>query len=196
MPVGLQQQPAWLVWISGAAAALVLTWMAYAWVVVPSHERTRQADEINAAAAAERGNVRQFETRLNALKQVVNDRRAALDVMPIKLGNRRDLNRQIAALIELAQAQGLEVLQLQPGDSIPGEHYDLTGLRLEAVADFPSHLAYLDTLHASFPDISVIGMELQSSPREANPRPRATLNLVWFTAVEGGTITQASTNDR
>lgn len=196
MPVSLKQQPAWLVWSGGAAAAFALTWMAYAWVVVPNHELARQADETNTAAAAERATVEQLETQLNVLTQVVNERHAALDAMPLKLGDRRDLNRQIAALIELAQAQGLEVLQLQPGESISGEHYDLTGMRLEAVAGFPAHLAYLDALHASFPDISVVGMELKSSPRENNPRPRVVLSLVWFTAVNDGVLSQANGNDR
>lgn len=196
MSMSLKQQPAWMIWTGGTIIALALTWMAYAWVVVPHYERARHADEVNAAAAVQRDTAQQLEAQLNVLLDVLDQRRQSLDEMPLKLGDRQDLNRQIATLIELAQAQGLEVLQLQPGESMPGEHYDLTGLRLEAVADFPAHLAYLDALHVDFPDVSVVGMELKSSPRDANPRPRAVLNLVWFTAVQNAALSRADASDR
>lgn len=197
MPISLRQQPAWLVWSGGVVAAAALTWMAYAWVVAPNHERAQKADDINTAAEVERTAAQQLENELGVLINVMAERREALDAMPLKLGDRRRLNRQIASLIELAQAQGLEVLQLQPGETTAGEHYDLTGLRLEAVAGFPEHLAYLDALHAAFPDVSVVGVELKSNVRDANPRPRAVLSLVWFTAVDDGAMSRIDAiNDR
>ncbi len=196
MSIRLKHQPAWLIWSGGAVIAMALTWTAYTFVVVPHHERARHADEVNTAAADQRDTAQQLEDQLNVLMDVLDQRRQSLDAMPLKLGDRQDLNRHIAALIQLAQDRGLEVLQLQPGESIPGEHYDLTGLRLEAVADFPAHLAYLDALHAAFPDVSVVGMELRSSPRDANPRPRAVLNLVWFTAVQDSALSRADGNIR
>ncbi|MEM6855960.1 MAG: hypothetical protein AAF593_16270 [Planctomycetota bacterium] len=195
MPMSVQQQPAWLVWSGGALAALALTWMAYAWVVAPNHERAREADEINTAAAAERATAQQLEDQLGLLTQAMAERRAALDAMPLKLGNRQQLNLQIASLIQLAQAQGLEVLQLQPGETQPGEHYDLTGLRLEAIAGFPEHLAFLDALHAAFPDVSVVGLNLTSNARNANPRPRASFNLVWFTSVDQAALSRIDPGD-
>ena len=160
MPISLKQQPAWLIWSGGVIAAVALTWMAYAWVGAPNHERASEAQAINAAAENERRTAEQLEAQLNMLGEEMALRREALDSMPVKLGDRRQLNRQIASLIELAQAQGVEVLQLQPGETTPGENYDLTALRLEAQAGFPAYLAYLDALHESFPDISVVGMRL------------------------------------
>ncbi|MEM9417879.1 MAG: hypothetical protein AAGA25_02340 [Planctomycetota bacterium] len=197
MPFSVKQQPAWLVWSGGVIAAVALTWMAYAWVVEPNHERASKADQINAAAENERRNAEQLGAQLEILNTKMADRREALDSMPVKLGDPRQLNRQIASLIELAQVQGVEVLQLQPGETTPDENYDLTALRLEAQAGFPAYLAYLEALHTSFPDISVVGMQLKSNPREANPRPRAELSLVWFTAVGDSVLSlQAAADDR
>lgn len=196
MIAGIRQLPAWAVWCGGSALALSMTWMAYAWVVAPNHERAHEAEAINTAAATEHDKAIQLEAVHAAMAEAYAERRDAMDRMPNKLGDRRALNRQIASLIELAQSQGLEVLQLQPGETTPGEQYDLTEMRLELVAPFPRHLDFLEALHRDFPDMSVVGMELENRRRGPHPRPHATVSLVWFTAVAEVEELQAAATDR
>lgn len=182
----LERQPAWAVCAGGAAVALTLTVLAYAWIVRPHHDRQQEARQLNEAALAERAEAENLDEQYRALQGAMDRRREALAANPLKLGDRGELNRRIAALIELAERQGVEVLQLQPGEVTAGEHYDLLRLRLESVATFGQYLSMLDELHASFADMSVVALDLSSPPRAEAPRPRGGIELVWFTSVRDG----------
>ncbi|MEM7624236.1 MAG: type 4a pilus biogenesis protein PilO [Planctomycetota bacterium] len=188
----LEKQPAWIVWGGGVALAALLTLAAYAWMVVPSRQREAAAEVRAAQIAQERADAEALRLQLAELNQQLRHTRAALEEQPIELGDRRQLNRQIAEIIALAQSQGLEVLQLQPGELMPSEDYALIPLRLDANAAFPQHLEFLQTLHRSFPSVSVVGLELQSQTRADVPRPRATYGLAWFTTAEESTIADAT----
>lgn len=182
----LERQPAWAVWAGCAAVAATLTVMAYGWMVRPHHDRQQEVKQLNETAQAEHAEAENLDQQYEAIHTAMAQRREALAANPLKLGDRRELNRRIAALIDLAQRQGVEVLQLQPGEVTRGKDYDLLYLRLEAVATFSQYLTMLDALHTSFPDMSVVALELDSPPRAATPRPRGAFELVWFTSVRDG----------
>jgi Tfp pilus assembly protein PilO len=177
----LDHQPPWLVDAGAVVVGLLLTVAAYAWVAVPSQQRQAERQARAAEAVTQAEEVAALESRGQTLDQQLVRRQAELDAMPVQLGRSAELNRQIAALIELAQTQGLEVLQLQPGVTTRGREYAWTELRLEAVAGFAQHLSFLDELHSQFASISVAAVQLDSRTRDAVPRPRATLRLRWFT---------------
>ena len=178
----LEKQNPWAVWVGGAVACVILSVMAYGWVVLPSHERQRDAAVTSEQSRAQSDEAAELEHELEQLGQSLQTQRDVLAQQPQALGNYQELNRQIARLIELAQAHGLEVMQLQPGESSRGDHYDILPLRLEAVAGFSQHLAFLESLHTTFPSISVLGLDLASRAREISPRPEGRYRLVWFTA--------------
>ncbi|MEM8738722.1 MAG: type 4a pilus biogenesis protein PilO [Planctomycetota bacterium] len=178
----LQRQPPWAVWLGGTALALGMTAFAYLGLVTPSQARQAEARAVTRAAAETKATAHTLATQLEELHRAIARRTQALETLPVQLGDRDMLNRRIAALIQLAQDQQLEVLQLQPGEPQPGEHYDLLPLKLEADAAFPEHLAFLERLHTAFPDISVVGVELDSRVRETRPRPRVTVAMAWFIA--------------
>lgn len=179
----IAKQPAWMVWSGCALVALGLTFAAHVGLVKPTHERQQKTEQALVAATAQRDQTATLEQQVAVIDELMRSRRATLAANPLTLGNRDELNRRIAALIGLAQSEGLEVLQLQPGEETPGEHYDLIHLRLEAGAAFGQYLTFLGSLHETFADMSVVAMELES-PRGAEvPRPRGVIELVWFTAV-------------
>jgi len=187
----LERQPAWAVWSGCVASAAVLTAISYVWVVQPSRDQQHLDNATAATSAQQESQAQALDSQLTILLADFDERRDALAKQPVALGNPRDLNRRIAAIIELAQHQGLEVLQLQPGETSPGEHYNLIHLRFEAAASFPEHLAFLDELHTVFADLSVVGLELKSPVRSPLPRPRAVINLVWFTQARPNAVAWA-----
>lgn len=188
----LERQPVWAVWSCGVAITALLTFAAYAWMVVPSQERESENQAMAEQIAQQRADAESLRTQLAELNGQLSKTQAALDEQPIELGDRHQLNRHISELIALAQSQGLEVLQLQPGELIPGKDYALIPLRLEANAAFSQHLEFLQTLHRTFPSVSVVGLELDNQARTDIPRPRATYALAWFTTVDEPALANAS----
>lgn len=187
----IERQPAWAVWGGGALAAVVLTVVAYTFVVVPTHERQLADDEADTQTTQQQTEADTVSKQLRGLSETLREKTAELEAQPLALGDRTQLNRQIASLIELAQHHGLEVLQLQPGNTMPGEHYDMNALRLEAQAAFPDHLAFLEGLHGAFPSVSVVGLDLSARSRQDAPKPSATFHMIWYTQVEQATLSAA-----
>jgi Tfp pilus assembly protein PilO len=178
----LEQQPAWVVWLGGGLACVILSVMAYGWVVQPSHARKQEALQLSAEAKQRHAEVQRLEDQLDALGQTLRQQEDQLAALPLSLGDPRQLNRKIAQVIALAQEHELEVLQLQPGEPTRAEHFDLVPLRLQATAGFPQHLAFLEALHTRFPSVSVLGLELAGPSRAEAARPEAAYRLMWFTA--------------
>ncbi|MEO1236929.1 MAG: type 4a pilus biogenesis protein PilO [Planctomycetota bacterium] len=187
----LVRQPPWAVWLGGATLASAMTLLAYAGLVQPNRASELEADTVLAEAAARRAEVQRLETRLAAVTGALDTKSEALRRLPLELGDRSELNRRIARLIELAQSSGLEVLGLQPGEPLPARQYTRVPLGLEATASFAEHLAFLERLHTAFPDIRVVGLELDGEPRDAAPRPRARIALMWFTELDDGSVADA-----
>ncbi len=179
----LHRQPAWLIWIGCATLSTALTLVVYLMIVVPVHEQRRASAELASTLRTRQSQVQRLEADLLGLQTALTRSRASLAAQPLELGDRRELNRRIAALIHAAQSQGLEVLQLQPGRLETGEHYDRTELRFEASATLHEHLAMLERLHTDYPDMSVSALDIGGAVRAANPRPKITMQLVWYTRV-------------
>lgn len=183
----MDKLPAWSVWLIGGVAGCGLTIASYHGLIGPMEAQKAQAAEVTTAVSDKQAENRQLQMRLAVIEQVTHDQRSELESLHIDLGDRSQLNRRIAALIALAQGQSLEVMQLQPGKETEAEHYTLVSLQLQARASFADHLRYLEQLHTTFPDMSVLGLELNSRSHEGNPRPTGDYSLVWFTAKsEGG----------
>lgn len=191
----IDKMPAWSVWLLGGAVGITLTVTLYRGVIGPMEAQKAEATQVNQAVSEQREENRQLEMRLKVIEQVMNDHRTELESLHIDLGDRSQLNRRIAALIALAKEQSLEVMQLQPGKETDAEHYTLVSLQLDARAGFADHLNYLEQLHTSFPDMSVMGLELNSRSRDGNARPTGTYSLVWFTAKSGGASALGSQAD-
>jgi Tfp pilus assembly protein PilO len=179
-----ERQPAWIVWIGSATLSSVLTLVVYLWIVVPVYQQQNAQAALLASVQEKQAEAVKLESQLRDYSAKLFHQQAAMAHQPVELGNRRELNRRIAALIESAQSLGLEVLQVQPGTVTPNEHFDLVELRLEAVGTFAQHLSILDALHKEYPDVSVIDLSLSSEVRSANPRPTLNLKLAWFTRVD------------
>ena len=57
-------------------------------------------------------------------------------------------------------------------------------LRLEAGGAFDRQLAFLDRVHAVYPDLRVADVKLETQPRATEPRPQASFELRWYTAID------------
>ena len=177
----LHKQPVWIVAGGGAATALLLTVLTWGWVVRPAQAQDAAARVAADAHAAQQAEVRQLDSRLAELEQGLTSRRQLLQDQPQHLGQRRQLNRQIARLIELARGHGLEVVQLQPAPLLPGEYFNRVPMTLEAAAGFAEHLAFLEDLHGSVPSVAVVGLQLDTQLRDPRARPTGRYELHWFT---------------
>ena len=178
---------AWRVWAVCLVAGAVVTGLAYFTVLKPVQEIRRQDTALAQQAAEQADEARRLQTRHDQLSARLLSIRETLDDQQITLGESAQLNQRIAWLIELARNAGLEVLQLQPGSSQPNEHYHLRSLRLEAGATLAQHAAFLEKLHKTFPDMSVVGLDLTQAVGRDDARPNAVFSIVWFTTVPDGT---------
>lgn len=185
----LERQPAWAVWSAGFCLAGLFTYLAYSMIILPAEERETENQALTEQIAQQSADAKALRHELAQLNHKLNQVKTSLEEQPIELGDQQNLNRQIAELIALAQQHRLEVLQLQPGEPVPGEDYTLIPLQLRANATFAEHLNFLQAVHVNFPSISVVGLDLESRTRTDAPRPRATFALAWFT--EAGNTTLA-----
>ena len=182
--IKLLDKPVWAVALTCGVAALLATGGAYVGMVAPVRQSEAAAaesrvrlDEADAQAARLERDAAAMSARLAASEAELAD-------MPIKLGDVSDLNQRIADLIRLAQEAGLEVGALQPGERKDHEHYRVVSLRLEAGGAFDRQLAFLDRVHAVYPDVRVADVRLEAQARAAEPRPQTTVELRWFTALD------------
>ena len=177
----LENQPIWTVATGGLVAAVLLTLLAYGGAVRPAHAQ-QQADRAQAQAADALHRERQAtQDQLDQLDQQLQQRRDTLAQQPLHLGQRLQLNRHIARLIELARSHELEVLTLQPSPRLPGPYFDRVPLQLLAAGDFNQHLQFLAALHETVPSVAVVGLDLESRFRDPQPRPTARYDMHWFT---------------
>lgn len=191
----LENQPFWAVATGGVATAVLLTLLAYGGAVRPAHAQQQAARAQAQTADQRRGERHTAQQRFDQLADQLQQRRATLAEQPLHLGQRAQLNRQIAGLIELAQAHELEVVTLQPSPRLPGPYFDRVPMQLVAGGEFRQHLTFLEALHQTVPSVAVVGLDLESRFRDPQPRPTARYDLHWFTQLPPAPRPVAATSD-
>ncbi len=162
-------------------AAVVLTVVAYFAVLSPVHASWDEQTQLSAQADQRDNDVRAIRDELEQARAHLESIRDELAHEQIDLGDASQINRRIAALIALAQGNGLEVAQLQPGGKETAEHYQMLALQLEAVATPDAHAQFLAKLYERFPDMSVLAMDLTVTRGQRPARPRGVYRMIWFT---------------
>jgi hypothetical protein len=92
-----------------------------------------------------------------------------------------EINKRIAGLTEFFSAQDLTVDDIQTGAPCPGPDCSVVPVSVVGRGDFVGSVRFLHGLSATFPDMSVVRIDLQGTPAPRAPR-RFRFDLFWYAA--------------
>jgi hypothetical protein len=112
--------------------------------------------------------------RLEQIQQESQDRSIHLDAVT-------EINKRIARLTEFFSAQDLTVDDIQTSTPCPGPDCSVVPVSVVGRGDFVGSARFLHGLGATFPDMSVVRIDLQGAPAPRAPH-RFRFDLFWYAA--------------
>ncbi|WP_432798848.1 type 4a pilus biogenesis protein PilO [Poriferisphaera sp. WC338] len=124
-----------------------------------------------------------LEGQNNALKALRLDHQATLrliDDTEIQLMLPSSLNERLSQISEIATQVMLEIDRVEPGEGINETHYYKIPIRIKGSGDFMSCEKFLNQLHQSLMDISVVSISLKGYPDQPTRKASFDVELVWY----------------
>ena len=101
----------------------------------------------------------------------------------LHLQSARIVNDRLARLTDLANAAGLSIEQIQPGQTANGPHYQTVALKLAGSGTYPAVARFLNQLHEKFPDTGVRAIDSTSGGTDPlAPLVNFRFELTWYAA--------------
>jgi len=107
--------------------------------------------------------------------------RAGLRKHKIRLESAGNVNQRIAELAKLAEATGLAVDGVQPGEANRLGPYTMVPANVQATGTYPTCVAFLRALKQTFPDTSVDSFDLTRRPDATDGSAGFRVQLLWYT---------------
>lgn len=139
--------------------------------------QAQQANELETRreeAAALEISIARGRERLAEVQQESQGRSIHLDAAT-------EINKRIARLTEFFSAQDLTVDDIETGAPCPGPDCSVVPVSVVGRADFVGSARFLRGLSATFPDMSVVRIDVQGAPAPRAPR-RFRFDLFWYAA--------------
>jgi Tfp pilus assembly protein PilO len=174
----------WMVDAAGAGLVLLAAGAAWPGAVAPWLEaratragladdaRTREArlEELRSATTT---------AEMTAAKLAETARRRGIDLRPVSAFNER-----LDDITRLAEAAGLVVDELTPGDRRDAGSLLVTPIALRGRGTYPACAVFLSGLAREFPDAAVAGFDLSGSPEDESGVISFVFDLEWYAARE------------
>jgi len=191
-----------LLWIHavGIGACLLISLLAYRILVGPILERRAAAADLSRAKQTRQEETAQLEAAIVAAQERLDAARQRLAAGAVQLESADHVNQRIAALTALFSDCRLHVDDVRTGGVSGGRQYDLVPITLVGRGAYRQCLRLLHGLHARYPDMSVVRIELSANPAEQPDGGRFRLELFWYAApnaaaAQGGLTPQATGSD-
>ncbi len=150
--------------LGGAAAtiaALVLTVLLGVMPVL----RLRRAQADRAVQLAEfNSQAETIEAEIIALRNRITTTAAEIENRKLTLLPPSKLNARIAGIIDSADAMGIEVLAIEPGELEHGEYYDQIPIDLRLTGPLPQFVRYLHMMRTDSADLIVQQFTIEARP--------------------------------
>jgi Tfp pilus assembly protein PilO len=91
------------------------------------------------------------------------------------------INRHVSKLTRLINKRGLEVHQIQPGQTARNDRYCIVPIVIAGQGEYPDCAAFFNELQAAFPDTGVTHWELLNTLNNLTQPPSYRLELAWHT---------------
>lgn len=166
---------------AGVASAVLVTGILLVAVVRPAISRAEASEGERHQLASAILELRETEQLLADLRQ----RRRELDearASVVALRPASELNARLADLPTIAQAHGVVVAEVSPGQMQTQAGRGRVPIRVAGIASFRSFAAMLADLHASHRDLEVTALSIDAVGNSADAAARFSLSLLWHTA--------------
>jgi Tfp pilus assembly protein PilO len=168
----------------GAAALALLTLAVYLGGVAPLKAAAQQAQVQRALLAERREELDAAEKQCRELSDGLTRVDAELNRRATRLERGTQINVRVQHITELAEAAGLNVTSMTPGQEVPGKRFGRVPIKLTGTGDYPSFGAFVAALHAQYRDIQVVGFKLSGRPASPDSGLTFESDLTWYTAPE------------
>lgn len=167
---------------AGLSGCVLLTVLAYTLVIGPTlsaaGQRARQREEL-----AEKNRAASEAARAEALvERELEEARAKIDAVATTLRPAGDVNRQTAAIGDIAARQGFTVDEVQVGRLVPGDEFHTLPIRVAGEGSFRQTVRFLHGLHSELPGVAVSSFDMTGNPARADQPASVMINLAWYTA--------------
>jgi hypothetical protein len=179
---------------AGAAAVLLVVAAVAGLVVRPRIEADARARDAERTLVELRREAEAAAARAASARETAARIDTELDAQPATLGPATRLNERVGAVSARAEALGLRVVELVPGNEVPAPSHVKFPIRLRAAGPADAGPRLLRDLHRAFPDLAVVGLRVSSNPAEAGGG-RAVAQLAvdfeWYAEREGAAASPA-----
>jgi len=142
----------------------------------------RQTDEVRAAKAS--------------AGQLLMAVRRDLDAGGVDLDRAANINKRIALLTEFFAGCELHVDDMQTGRPCKGLQCDLVPITIVGRGDYGRCIRFLHGLCKTFPDMSVMRIDLKGSPSPAAPPEQFQFEMFWYAAPDSAAMAEIPTGAR
>lgn len=132
-------------------------------------------------AAAERELV-ELEAKEHELRETARRYREEIAGSSINPDLSTARNQRFAQLAQLAQAMGVELQTVRPGDRVDGPHGATMEIVITGIGPFADSVELISRMRSVFPDFGVRRLSFQ---REDDTNARFSLGVVWFMGTAG-----------
>jgi len=170
----------WRIDAAGLGACALITGLAYLAVVRPVWLAQAESDRLVPILSRKQEDLRSARAALAKLREDLEDTRAQVQDLPLRLESSTQVNSRLARLADLASRSGLELHQMLPDQTHTGARYDTVPIKLSGAGDYRKVTRFMRDVHEQFADIAIVGFDL-SAGRAGQGQARFDIGLAWYT---------------
>jgi len=178
----LSKHPVWHIDAAGLVTCVIVTVLAYGFVVAPLLKRQGVVAAEYQQLADRQKEASRLSNTLLALRSRCNTIEGQSTLSQIKLWSTDQMNGRLAELTGLLDRCAMEVDTLKAGTPIPGSFCDLVTIRVSGQGGYRECRAFLRDLHRTMRDIHAIGFDLKANPAKPEAGGQFRLDLFWYAA--------------
>lgn len=157
-----------------------LVW--YLVIVGPLLEQKAVTVGMRHEVEAQLGKAAKLQAAVAAARQQTVLMQQELAASAIQLQPATHINKRLAGLTEFLSTCNLQVDDMRTGRVAGGMRYDLVPVTIVGRGPYRQWVRFLHELHSTFPDMSVMQIELTGNPAQPSETERFRLELFWYAA--------------
>ncbi len=179
---GLGQQGFRRIDAVGLGLCVVMSLVSYLTTVRPFVRQRSATAALRQEMRTQQEKASQLEAQVGTVKEQLRAVRQDLAAAAIQLESAAHINRRVASLTEFFAGCAIQVDDVQTGRICAGPRYDLVPITIVGRGAYPQCVKLLHGLCRSFPDMSVMRIELSGNPGQTLEPEKFQLVLFWYAA--------------
>jgi len=176
-----------LVWIdaAGVGVCLLASLIGYVAIVNPLLQERSAAAQRQREVETRQQEAAKLESAVAAAQERLTAARQQLAAGALQLESAAHINKRIAGVTEFFSRCELHVDDVQTGRVSAGLQYDLVPITIVGRGGHRQCVQLLHGLCSTYPDMSVMRLELSGNPAEPADAGKFRLELFWYAAPSG-----------